>query len=126
MVMAHGTEVKASATAIASGSLSPSRSIDGVKRFWSWVTIAVSRSAGGSSIPRLARTASFTKSIRSRTGKATPSFPSFVYNVLDYLGSRSDVLAAGSVRPGQPVALDSALAVEKVRVRKPEKQKEAA
>lgn len=35
-----------------------------------------------------------------------PSFPVFIFNVLSYLGRSQSALGSGSVRPGQPIALE--------------------
>jgi hypothetical protein len=41
-----------------------------------------------------------------------PSFPVFVLNLLDYLGSNGDGLEGATFRPGTPVSLESTTAVE--------------
>jgi hypothetical protein len=41
-----------------------------------------------------------------------PSFPVFVLNLLDCLGGSGDGLEGGTIRPGTPISLESAVAVE--------------
>jgi hypothetical protein len=47
------------------------------------------------------------------------SFPGFVLNVLQYLGTQHDAAAGGSVRPGRPVTLDAFGPGQKMTVRMP-------
>jgi hypothetical protein len=48
-----------------------------------------------------------------------PSFPVFLLNVLNYLGGSQHILAAGGVRPGRPVVLESPTPEKGVSVRTP-------
>jgi hypothetical protein len=49
-----------------------------------------------------------------------PSFPVFVFNALSYLGGSRTVLGASTVRPGQPVTLETAASNKTPSVRLPD------
>lgn len=51
-----------------------------------------------------------------------PSFPSFVLNVLQYLGRGGDVLTGDAVHPGEPVTLRAPAAERSVRVVGPDRR----
>ena len=52
-----------------------------------------------------------------------PSFPCFIWNVLNNLGGQRDVQSAGTVRPGQPMELHSETAADHVTVLVPRGRK---
>lgn len=54
-----------------------------------------------------------------------PSFPVFIFNVLNYLGGRKAVLGSSAVRPGQPVALEIPVGGQSPKVRSPQGEETA-